>query len=280
MNRFHAPFWLVDAFAAEPFTGNAAGVVILETALADAVCQKIAMEVNHPETAFLVPMEDGWSLRWFTPTKEVNLCGHATLAAAWVLYDTRQIHQVKFHTRSGVLNSLVENGQVLLDFPKQPLHQVPLDPRAASALFPSGVPAGVIQSYWQAGEDWLVELDSAQRVIALAPQLDLIAQLGGRGLIATAKGDPNGKTGPEAIDFVSRFFAPQFGVPEDPVTGSAHCALAPFWGKKLGKIKMRGKQCSARSGIVGVEIVGDRVILSGNAYTTIQGTVFGPIEAK
>ncbi len=271
MNRLKLPFWLIDAFADEPYSGNAAGVVLLESDLPDAVCQKIAMEVNHPETAFLRPIEDGWSLRWFTPTKEVNLCGHATLAAASVLYDTRQIHQAKFHTRSGVLHSLVENGQVLLDFPKQPLKALALDPRVGPALFPGGVPAGAILSYWQASEDWLAELDSPERVIALVPNLDQVAQLGGRGLIATAKG------GPAGIDFVSRFFAPQFGVPEDPVTGSAHCALAPFWGPRLGKIKMRGKQCSARSGIVGVELLGERVILSGQAHTTIQGTVLAPL---
>lgn len=290
MNVVDLPFCLVDAFASEPATGNAAGVVILPGEFPDAVLQKIAREVNHPETAFLRLLdnrfqdnrpqenptqetrlsEPGWSLRWFTPTTEVNLCGHATLAAAWVLFETRGLTQAEFQTRSGPLHSLIKERQVLLDFPRQDIAKVESPGLLKEALFPAGSGDGFVLGVWHAGEDWLIELDNPERVLALNPGMEKIAQLGRRGLIVTAKG------GPDSIDFVSRFFAPQSGVPEDPVTGSAHCALAPFWGSRLGKTKMVGRQCSSRGGIVGVELIGKRVILSGKAITTIRGNFLIP----
>lgn len=274
MNQIEFPFFLVDAFALEPVTGNAAGVVILPGEIRDEAMQKIATEVNHPETAFLKRLEENWSLRWFTPTTEVNLCGHATLAAAWVLFETRGVVNAEFQTRSGPLHSLIQDRMVLLDFPRQDPQPIQAPSDLARALFPAGQNDKAIVGVWQGGEDWFVELSSPEGVVGLSPDLEGISRLGKRGLVVTAAGKPAGEK--DEVDFVSRFFAPQSGVPEDPVTGSAHCSLAPFWAGRLKKNKLLGKQCSSRGGVVGVEVLGKRVILSGKAFTTVRGNFFLP----
>ena len=272
MSVMGLPFWLVNAFANGPFTGNPAGVVILDDLLPDEVLQKIAMEVNQAETAFLLEVENGWSLRWFTPTVEVNLCGHATLAAAWVLHQKTGGWEFEFTTRSGILSCRITDGSLRLDFPAWPVVPQRI-PGIEMAIFPKGVPEvcsqnggpGAILGTYVAGDDWMVEMGSEDLVRGLDPDMKVVASLGRRGLVVTAVSEKQG------IDFVSRFFGPQSGVPEDPVTGSAHCALGPFWGNKLVKAKLRGFQASRRGGEVGVILNNDRVYLEGQALITIQG---------
>lgn len=266
------PFWLVDAFASGPFTGNPAGVVLLGEAIPDQVLQKVAMEVNQAETAFLLKGERDWSLRWFTPTVEVNLCGHATLAAAWVLHKNTGENAFEFSTRSGKLSCRIADGVLRLDFPTWPVCPHPI-PGIEGALFPRDLKKGGgtqkgsmdILGTYVAGDDWMVELASEAHVRNLEPDLGAVYSLGRRGLVVTARSEK------QEIDFVSRFFGPQSGVPEDPVTGSAHCALGPFWAKKLGKTTLKGFQASRRGGEVCVTPDNDRVYLEGRAYIAIQG---------
>jgi PhzF family phenazine biosynthesis protein len=272
MSVLGLPFWLVDAFANGPFTGNPAGVVILDELLPDEVLQKIAMEVNQAETAFLLEVENGWSLRWFTPTVEVNLCGHATLAAAWVLHKKTGGSEFDFDTRSGRLSCCISGEDLRLDFPAWPVHAHSI-PSIELALFPAknnGTAAtqsdsnGILGTY-VAGDDWMVELENEALVRCLDPDMMAISSLGRRGLVVTARSEKG------EFDFVSRFFGPQSGVPEDPVTGSAHCALGPFWAKKLGKQTLKGFQASRRGGEVCVIPKGDRVHLLGRAFISIEG---------
>ena len=269
MSGLPLPFWLVDAFANGPFTGNPAGVVILKEALPDEILQKIAMEVNQAETAFLLEREKIWSLRWFTPTLEVNLCGHATLAAAWVLHKKTGGNEFHFDTKSGRLSCSISGGELRLDFPAWPVLAHPI-PSIEAALFRGKIvaphsPSNGILGTYVAGDDWMVELENEELVRRLDPDLMAISSLGRRGLVVTARPE-NGE-----YDFVSRFFGPQSGVPEDPVTGSAHCALGPFWANKLGKSNLRGFQASRRGGEVRVIPKGDRVDLLGRAFISIEG---------
>ncbi len=242
------PIYLVDAFADEPFSGNPAGVVPLEGPLDDATMANIAMEMNQAETAFVLP---GGTLRWFTPTVEVDLCGHATLAAAHVLWERGAQGRLRFETRSGVLIAERRSDGIALDFPAEPPIAAPIP------LFPNALWTGRNRM------DWFVQLADEEAVRELKPNLAAIAALGMRGLIVTAGGS--------GFDFVSRCFFPQSGVDEDPVTGSAHCALASFWAEHLGKTEMVGYQASRRGGTVRVELRGDRVILQGCAVTTLRG---------
>lgn len=252
----------VDAFAERPFSGNPAGVCILEQAAAERWMQDVAAEMNVAETAFVVPRsEGGYDLRWFTPTVEVALCGHATLASAHVLWEERVLpsnERARFHTKSGVLTAWRQGDSIRMDFPNEAVAE-----RAA----PPALQAGVGAPLTFAGKnrmDWLVEVADEAAVRAMRPDLARIAELDVRGVIVTARASSTGH------DFVSRFFAPGAGVNEDPVTGSAHCALAPYWARKLGKTDLRGYQASARGGSVSCEVIGDRVVLGGRAVTVLK----------
>ncbi len=222
----------------------------------------VAREMNLAETAFLVPQRDGYDLRWFTPAVEVALCGHATLASAHVLWEDGQLkqnEQARFHTKSGLLTADKNDGWIELDFPATPAKPIPLPAGLLEAL--GAKPQFVGRSPF----DVFVEVESESTVRRLAPNLGAIAEIQARGVIVTSRG--NGKS---KYDFVSRFFAPQSGVPEDPVTGSAHCALTPYWSAKLGKTELVAYQASARGGELRLRLVGDRVKISGQAVTVLR----------
>jgi predicted PhzF superfamily epimerase YddE/YHI9 len=254
----------VDAFTDRPFAGNPAAVCILPHAADDAWMQDVAREMNLAETAFLVRQRDGYDLRWFTPAVEVELCGHATLASAHVLWEDAHLAgkaQARFHTRSGLLTAQRRSGWIELDFPATPVTSAAVPPGAAAALGgaqPRG--AGVTRLGYL-----VLELDDDSAVRRLAPNVDALARLDAKGVVVT------GRSAAAEYDFVSRFFAPRMGVPEDPVTGSAHCALAPYWSAKLGKQEMIGFQASPRGGVVRVRLAGDRVHLGGQAVTVLRG---------
>ncbi|HEV8616847.1 MAG TPA: PhzF family phenazine biosynthesis protein [Methylomirabilota bacterium] len=256
------PIVQVDAFTDTPFRGNPAAVCVLETGRPAAWMQDVAREMNLPETAFVEPGADGFGLRWFTPAVEVDLCGHATLASAHVLWETERLPpsaQARFHTRSGVLTAERCASWIELDFPATP---------AAPVEAPAGLVAalGVTpKSVGRSAFDYLVEVDSEQTVRGLAPDLRALVRIDTRGVIVTAAADAAGH------DFVSRFFAPRAGIDEDPVTGSAHCCLAPFWSARLQRREMTGYQASARGGVVRVRIEGTRVKLGGQAVTVLRG---------
>lgn len=243
---------VVDAFTSEPFAGNPAAVAILDAFGDEARMQAVAREMNYSETAFAVPRADGdYDLRWFTPAVEMDLCGHATLAAAHVL--TRS---VRFHTRSGVLSCVqADGGWIDMDFPADP---------PAEAAVPDGLRMPGVRWYGVGKWDAVVELDSAAQVRDLQPDLAAIASLGTRCVIVTAPGDRAG------VDCVSRVFAPNVGIAEDPVTGSAHCTLAVYWTARLGERTLTGEQASARGGTVRMRLQGDRVTLSGQAVTVAR----------
>jgi PhzF family phenazine biosynthesis protein len=261
----------VDAFTDRPFAGNPAGVCLLpEGRWPEAeLLASIAMELNLSETAFARPEGNGgWGLRWFTPATEVRLCGHATLATAHVLRSDGLLPpgaRVDFHTLSGVLTAEArEDGALTLDFPANPAERVPVPEGLPEAL---GSP--VVAAY-ETGElgDLLVELADESTVTGLVPDLGGLVALPTRGVIATAAA---GEYGPGDYDYVSRFFGPAVGIPEDPVTGSAHTALAPFWSERLGRARLTGYQASRRGGMVATEAAGDRVRLTGHAITTLDG---------
>jgi PhzF family phenazine biosynthesis protein len=260
---------IVDAFTDKPFAGNPAGVVLLDEGWPDdGWLQQVAAEVNLAETAFALPTpgDQGadWGLRWFTPATEVDLCGHATLAMAHVMYTTgAAAGPVRFATRSGVLTVLpADDGAITLDFPTAALAAAPAPAGLAAAL--GAEPAEVIRT--GALTDLLVVLADAKAVRGLAPDHAAIARLGGRGVIATAPADEG-----TDHDFVSRCFYPAVGIPEDPVTGSAHTALAPYWSARLGRDELTGFQASPRGGRVLTALRGDRVHLTGHAVAVIDG---------
>ncbi len=253
---------VVDAFTATPFAGNSAAVCVLPAPREDGWMQAVAREMNHAETAFLLADGDGWRLRWFTPALEVDLCGHATLASAHVLWEEGRLGRgdvARFQTRSGLLTAVTRDGWITLDFPATPPVAAEAPAQLVSALGAPMVAAA------RTPFDWLVELESEAAVRALDPDLSALARLGGRGVIVTSAASSGG------YDFVSRFFAPAAGVPEDPVTGSAHCALGPLWGARLGRHQLVGCQASSRGGIVRVTLQGGRVLLGGQAVTTLRG---------
>ena len=264
---------VVDAFTDRPFSGNPATVTILDGERPDSWLQAVAAEMNLAETAFLRPVESGvWDLRWFTPTTEVELCGHATLASAHVLWDDGHdaAPTLRFRTLSGELRATRADGSIWLDFPRLQPRGV-IEPYGLSETLGSGVEIRSVVAGGADGDrsaDLLVELSSAGAVRDLAPDLAAVARLPYRGLIVTARGE-------DGIDFVSRFFAPAYGIPEDPVTGSAHCLLAPFWGKRLGRARMVARQISRRGGDLIVELRGDRVLIGGQAVTVMRSELVG-----
>lgn len=251
----------VDAFTDRPYRGNPAAVCVLPSWPEEAWMQDVAREMNLSETAFLVREEDGYGLRWFTPTVEVDLCGHATLASAHVLWEDGHLpldQTARFHTRSGVLTAERDGEWIVMDFPAKPAREVPAPGPLARAI---GVtPCVVAKSEF----DLLVEVEDEAMVRELTPDLELLRSIDARGVIVTARGSG-------AFDFVSRFFGPRVGVDEDPVTGSAHAVLGPWWAERLGRTTLVGYQASARGGVVRVETRGERVRLAGQAVTTMRG---------
>jgi predicted PhzF superfamily epimerase YddE/YHI9 len=255
----------VDAFAERPFEGNPAAVCPLEAWPDEGLLRDIAAENNLSETAFFVPVAgaDGeFELRWFTPVDEVDLCGHATLASAHVIlgYLEPSLGRVRFRTRSGQLEVRREGDELVMDFPA-----LPLAPCEAPGVV--GAALGTEPREVLAAKDYVAVLGSAAEVRALEPDMVALARLDRRGVAVTAPGDEEG------VDFVSRFFAPALGVPEDPVTGSAHCELAPLWAARLGRNRLRARQLSRRGGDVVCQVRGDRVELRGRAALYLEGTI-------
>jgi len=252
----------VDAFTAVPFAGNPAAVCILPAPREAEWMQSVALEMNLSETAFLVRREDGsYDLRWFTPAVEVDLCGHATLASAHVLWEEGHLEpaaQARFHTRSGLLTADRSGPWIELDFPAQPEESCEAPEGLEEALGAATVYVGRNRF------DYLVELESEEAVRGLRPDHGRLKRLPVRGVIVTARSS-------SSYDFVSRFFAPASGIDEDPVTGSAHCCLGPFWGARLRRTEFMAYQASPRGGEVRVRLVGDRVMLGGQAVTVLRG---------
>jgi PhzF family phenazine biosynthesis protein len=252
----------VDAFSDRRFAGNPAAVCLLPKPAEERWMQSVGTEMNLSETAFLCPEEGGFRLRWFTPKVEVSLCGHATLASAHVLWEEGMVPAAKdivFHTKSGKLTARRKGGLIELDFP-------------ARKAAPSKPPKGLLEalgvrakSFGRSLEDYLVEVGSEEELRRMEPDFGLLAKVDTRGTMVTCLSRS------KEYDFVSRFFAPAVGVFEDPVTGSAHCCLGPFWGERLGKTEMIGYQASARGGVVWVRLNGRRVILGGKAVTVLAG---------
>ncbi len=254
------PIYQVDAFASRLFAGNPAAVVILDDWLPDRILQAIASENNVSETAFVVPREEEFDLRWFSPTVEVELCGHATLATARVLFDhglTRESVAV-FRYGGGTLTVRSNEGLLEMDFPSLPASSIPDDPRVELGL--GRRPHELLQS-----TNLLAIFEDQAAVEGLNPDFDVLAELESFGVIVSAPG--------EDCDFVSRFFTPKAGVPEDPVTGSAHCTLIPYWGQRLGKDTLHARQISARGGELFCENRGDRVTIAGHAREYLVGEI-------
>jgi PhzF family phenazine biosynthesis protein len=254
------PLWQVDAFASKRFAGNPAAIVPTSDWLPDATMQAIAAENNLAETAFFVPHGDGYAIRWFTPGAEVPLCGHATLASGWVVLNKLEPARasVTFHSQSGPLTVTRSGERLSMDFPVNRPGPATPNPALAAAL---GAPPRALYEGFQ----WLAVYDTAEQVRALKPDFRARAMLDVHGVIATAAGTD--------CDFVSRFFAPQIGIDEDPVTGSAHTRLVPYWAERLGKTSLFARQVSARGGELWCELKGQRVIMAGHAALYLEGTI-------
>lgn len=267
--------YVVDAFAEEPFTGNQAAVCVLDASADDAWLQSLAAEMNYSETAYLLATEGGeadYSLRWFTPAYEVDLCGHATLASAHVLWREKgsELRELKFETRSGILTATQRDETIVLDFPATPPEPCPEDSKLLAAL---GIDTGVAY-VGRSTFDSLVVIENATTLRELKPDFRQLKAGDYRGYIVTAPSDD------ERFDFLSRFFAPGAGIDEDPVTGSAHCCLTPYWASRLSKNNMVGFQASSRGGIVSVELNAARVALGGNAVTVTRGKLSEQVVAR
>jgi PhzF family phenazine biosynthesis protein len=261
------PYYHVDAFTGELFAGNPAGVCILSAPLADSLMQKIAAENRHSETAFVVPRADGdFDLRWFTPTVEDDLCGHATLASAFVLaLRKHNLWPVRFHTRGGTLTVAQIQDGFEMDFPAMPPQpcETPVGLLPALGLIDLGLKAALVMK----SRDYLVVVDQAEQVRALSPNISALAKLdAGLGTIVTAPGEDD-------VDYVCRMFLPSAGIDEDPATGSIHCILAPYWAGRLGKNTFCAQQLSPRGGSAQSTISGDRVKIVGQARLYLQGTL-------
>jgi len=250
----------IDAFAEKIFQGNPAAVVPLEAWLPDKLLQAIAQENNLSETAYFMKQGDEYHIRWFTPTVEVDLCGHATLAAAHVIFEILgfQGNEIVFHSKSGALKVTRRNDLIELDFP-------------VSTISKCETPIEIIQAFgkepievWKS-DDYIAAYENESDIVSLSPDFSILNKLECRGVVATAQG--------KGTDFVSRFFAPRCGINEDPVTGSAHCELTPYWAKQLGKNKLSATQLSQRGGKLQCELAGDRVLIAGKAITYLQGSI-------
>ncbi len=256
--------YIVDAFTDKPFSGNPAAVCILNEIKDDEWMQKVASEMNLSETAFLYKEHDGYSLRWFTPTVEINLCGHATLASAHILWETGAedpTQKLRFFTRSGALTAVKKGDWIELNFPSEPEEQCDPPELLAQAL-------GVDMLYVGYNRfDYLVEVENEEVIRSLKPDFQLLEKLGARGILVTSRANN------DEYDFVSRCFFPSEGIPEDPVTGSAHCCLAPYWQRKLDKEHFNAAQLSARGGSLKVSIEGNRILLLGQAVTVLKGSL-------
>lgn len=268
------PIYQVDAFADAPFTGNPAAVCPFPNAASwpsDSVLQAIAAENNLSETAFFKPCSEGYDLRWFTPKTEVELCGHATLATAHILYseldETKE--SIRFKTRSGLLTVTRTAGGMTMDFPATPLPRCD-DPAIIDQLARA---LGQRPEAWYAGIDGMAVFKNADQIASMTPDMTAIASLPIRGLIVTAPGSSD-----SGYDFVSRFFAPGVGVAEDPVTGSAHCRSAPYWADRLGKTQLTARQMSPRGGTITCTVKSDRVLLTGRAMTFMRGMIALPAD--
>lgn len=256
------PLFQIDAFTDHIFGGNPAGVCPLEQWLPDEIMQNIAMENNLAETAFFVREDDHFHLRWFTPAVEVDLCGHATLGASWVIFNLlgHEGTEIRFQSRSGWLTVSRQDDLLTLDFP-------------ADTIVPAAAPAGLIEAIGvkpievlKGKTDWMIVVATQKEVENLTPDMGALMNIPCRGVIVTARGD--------TVDFVSRFFGPQSGVPEDPVTGSAHTSLTPYWAKILGKNRMFAVQLSKRQGHLENRLSGDRVFISGKARLYLKGEIY------
>ena len=259
------PIVTVDAFTNQLFAGNPAAVCMLPEPRPDEWLRHVAREMNLSATAFLVRRDDEFDLRWLTPSVEIDLCGHATLASAHVLWEEGHLPratQARFHTRSGLLTAERHGEWIELDFPVQ--RGVPAEP-LPSLLSGLGITAAT--AVMKNRLDYLVEVESEAELRAVKPNHTLLRQIPVRGVIVTARSDS------PSFDFMSRFFAPASGIDEDPVTGSAHTALGPYWGAKLGKSEMTAYQASARGGIVRLRLAGDRIVLGGQAVTVTRATL-------
>lgn len=254
------PLWQVDAFAARRFAGNPAAIVPLGEWLPDEALLAIAAENNLAETAFLVPHGDDYAIRWFTPAVEVPLCGHATLASGHVVLNRLEPDRasVTFHSKSGPLTVRRDGERLAMDFPA-----IAVEPSSGHRELVAALRAAPRELHQ--GFQWLAEYESEQQVRALRPDFGAMRKIDLHGVIVTARGTD--------CDFVSRFFAPAAGIDEDPVTGSAHCRLVPYWARKLGKTRLHARQVSARGGELWCELKGDRVVLAGYATQYLEGTI-------
>ena len=254
----------IDAFTDRPFAGNPAAVCLLESPIDDEVMQNIAQEMNLSETAFLLPEKEGFNLRWFTPEYEVDLCGHATLASAHMLWETGVLApdaEARFYSRSGLLTARCLAEGIELNFPAQPAQRMPAPPELVESLGFVPLDTGFN------GADYLIVADSEETIRQLTPDFETMRRVEMRGAIVTAPSSDS------FIDFISRFFAPRAGINEDPVTGSAHCSLGPYWGGRMKKKEMVGFQASKRGGFVSVRLEDDRVYLTGEAVTVMEGVL-------
>lgn len=255
----------VDAFTSEPFRGNPAAVCILDRPESAEWMQQVAAEMNLSETAFVQKRQEGFDLRWFTPTVEVDLCGHATLATAHILFETGVIspgEDAHFYTKSGLLTASRHQAEIELNFPATPDQPAELPHGMLDALGVTALYVG------KSRYDYLVEIEHETDLRELTPDFNRLRELGVRGVMVTCRSQT------PAYDFISRFFAPGAGIDEDPVTGSAHCCLGPYWSRKLGKKEFVAYQASARGGVVRVRIDADRIRLSGQAVTIFIGELF------
>ena len=261
MSGLKIPIYQVDAFASRAFSGNPAAVCPLKKWLPDEQMQSIAAENNLANTAFFVPNQNGYDLRWFTPKVEVDLCGHATLASAFIIFHdlAPAAKSVRFETKSGALIVTRDGDLLSLDFPARPPEECEVHPQLIAAL---GAPPEAVLG----ARDYLAIYATEDDIRKLAPDMAMLMQSDRFAVIVTAPG--------KQVDFVSRFFAPAQGVPEDPVTGSAHCTLIPYWSKRLGKKKLHAQQISTRGGELWCEDRGERVTISGKAVRFLEGSIY------
>lgn len=257
------PFYQIDSFTDKVFTGNPAAVVPLDSWLPDDVMKDIALENNLPETAFFIPKDDHFHLRWFTPTVEMNLCGHATLATAWVLFNDLGYNQdsITFESLSGDLTVTKNNGGMTLNFPILPSKKTDLDPRIEQAFGKQSL------ELFKGERKWVAVYDDPDFISKNEPDLSVIKTLTKEGVIITAPGH-------KPYDFMSRYFAPQIGIDEDPVTGAAHCMLSPIWVEKLNKTDFLARQISPRGGDLKLSLKDNRLNITGQATLYLKGTIY------